>query len=200
MPTPQPNALESTHVSTELSPIPTTEPIIFSENENPNLTSPYRDDRRIPPNETNMRTMIYRKNFLLTALNKLFRDSLDEIFEDGMNSSFSDGLSRIILGNGILAISMLRIIMSRDHGGEVAEEALRQIGNMKDEKTHYDRRILLEQKLKSHDSRVRDAALTGIEYMDDPESIPSLEMAIKCEKGVQMRQNMKAVLVQLQNA
>ena len=200
LPTAQPNMLESTHVSTGLPHIDIIEPIIFPENENPNVTSSHQDDRRILSNDTSVHLITNHRNFLLTALNKLFRDSLDELFEDGMNSSFNDDLNRIIRNDGKLAIHMLRIIINQNYGGEVVEEALRQIGNMKDEKTHHDRRILLEEKLKSRDSRVRDAALTGIEYMDDLKSIPSLEMAIKCEKNSQMLQNMKSVLVQLRNA
>ena len=211
LPSLQPDLLEPPHMGTELHPHPKQSSLtILSENGNETLVLQYHPQEKdldifnpriteIFPNETKIHDSII-PNPLVYILSKLFRDSAYEIFEDGMDSSFSDGLGRIIMNNGRQAIHALGIIMKRDHGGEVVEEALRQIGNMKDERTHYGRRVLLEHKLKSRDSHVRDAALTGIEYMDDPASIPSLRMAIGREDGTLMRKNMKAVLAQLQNA
>ena len=85
---------------------------------------------------------------MVDILNKLFRNSLDETFEDGMDSSFGDSLNRIVLAYG-KAIHALRIVMHMNMDGEVVEEALRQIGRMKDARTHYHRLVLLEHKLAS---------------------------------------------------
>ena len=153
------------------------------------------------PNETKVvRSELDREDLLIDTLNKLFRDSLDETFEDGMDSSFGDSLNRIVLAYGKLAIHALRIVMHMNLDGEVVEEALRQVSRMKDARTHHHRLALLEHKLASPSSRIRDAALIGIESMDDPAAIPSLQRAIGREKYGQLQQNIKAVLDQLQNA
>ena len=155
----------------------------------------------LSPNETKIvKPELDLEDLLIDILNKLFRNSLDETFEDGMDSSFGDSLNRIVLAYGRPAIHALRIVMRMNADGEVVEEALRQIGRMKDVRTHYHRLALLEHKLASPNSRTRDAALIGIESMDDPAAIPSLQRAISREKYGRLQQNIKAVLVQLQNA
>ena len=155
----------------------------------------------LSPNETKIaKPELDLEDLLVDILNKLFRNSLDETFEDGMDSSFGDSLNRIVLAYGKSAIHALRIVMHMNMDGEVVEEALRQIGRMKDARTHYHRLVLLEHKLASPNSRTRDAALIGIESMDDPAAISSLQRAISREKYGRLQQNIKAVLVQLQNA
>ena len=155
----------------------------------------------LSPNETKIvKLELDMEDLLVDILNKLLRNSLDETFEDGMDSSFGDSLNRIVLAYGRSAIHALRIVMRMNVDGEVAEEALRQIGRMKDVRTHYHRLALLEHKLASPNSRTRDAALIGIESMDDPAAIPSLQRAISREKYGRLQQNIKAVLDQLQNA
>ena len=155
----------------------------------------------LSPNETKIaKPELDLEDLLVDILNKLFRNSLDETFEDGMDSSFGDSLNRIVLAYGRSAIHALRIVMHMNMDGEVVEEALRQIGRMKDVRTHYHRLALLEHKLASPNSRTRDAALIGIESMDDPAAISSLQRAISREKYGRLQQNIKAVLDQLQNA
>lgn len=134
------------------------------------------------------------------ALRKLFFDARDEVFEDGMSSFFSAGLICIVQDHGIAAVRALeRIISAADVNAEVAEEALRQMGYMDDKRTYRHRLSLLERALESPNIRIRDAASIGIEDMNDPAAIESLQKAIDNERHEQLRQNFKDVLAQLQD-
>ena len=141
-------------------------------------------------------------NFTLEdTLQKLFYDAGDETFEDGMASFFSASLIRIVRDHGVVAVRALeRILSAADVNIEVAEESLRQMGRMDDEKTHRYRLSLLERALESPNARIRDAASVGIEAMDDPAAIESLQRAIDSELYEQLRQNFKDVLAQLRGA
>ena len=155
----------------------------------------------LSPNETMVVGLeLNQEGILFHMLNKLFRDSRDETFEDGMDSTFSDSLNRIVLYWGKPAIQALGRVVRMNTDGEVVEEALRQIGRMKDIKTHYYRLALLKLELASPDPRIRDAALIGIEAMDDPAAVPNLQIALSREKYEPLRQNIKAVIDQLQDA
>lgn len=137
---------------------------------------------------------------LKDTLQKMFFDARDEIFEDGMSSFFSAGLIRIVQDHGIAAVHALKgIISASDVNAEVAEEVLRQIGYMDDKRTYRHRLSLLVGALESPNTRIRDAASIGIEAMDDPAAIESLQRAIDRERHEQLRQNFKDVLAQLQD-
>ena len=118
----------------------------------------------------------------------------------GWVASVSAGLARIVRDHGVAAVRALeRIISAVDVNAEVAEEALRQVGHMDDKRTHRRRLSLLERALESPNARIRDAASIGIEAMDDPAAIESLQRAIESELHEQLRQNFKDVLAQLQD-
>lgn len=51
--------------------------------------------------------------------------------------------------------------------------------------------------LKSSNVRIRDATLIGLEAMDDPSVISSIEKAIDCEKSQTVKANMEMTLKQL---
>lgn len=136
---------------------------------------------------------------LLNILYPLFRNASDEVFEDGMDSSFSADLNRIVRAHGIVAVDALEKVLDGANV-EVAEEALRQIGYMDDEVTHNRRLSLLERALESPNSRVRDAASIGLDAMDDPAAIKSLQRAVDCERYEPLRQNLEIVLRHLQDS
>lgn len=138
------------------------------------------------------------ENTLIDTLTKIFENSYDETFEDGMDSVFYDQLKCIILTYGNHAIHALERVMYVNRG-EVTEEALIHLGQIQDVYTHHRRLDLLKHKLKSSNSRIRDAALIGIASMNDSASIPNLCVALTQENDQQMQQNIKTVLQQLQN-
>ena len=117
-----------------------------------------------------------------------------------MDTAFSDNLNCIIEDYHEVAIGAIKRIIHMNHvNAEVVEEALRQVGNMDDERSHHSRLDLLEEELESSNPRIRDAASIGIEAMDDPRAIESLQKAINDERCEQLRQNFQTVLMQLKD-
>lgn len=140
-------------------------------------------------------------DILVARLDRVFGAANDETFEDGMDSIFSVNLNRIIHAHGAAAINALdRIIHACQVNVAIIEEALRQAGRMDDARTHNRRLLLLEHALESPNARIRDAASIGIEAMDDPAAVPSLQKAVAKEQYEQLRQNLMDVLAQLQDS
>ena len=155
----------------------------------------FREGRTVLPKVARLTS--YQKA-LASRLRKLFHDANDEVFEDGMTSHFSNELHDTIREYGIGAIDQLEEIIHADYTSvEVAEEALRQTGYVNDSKTHDARLSLLERALGSPDVRMRDAALIGIEAMEDPRVIPSLKRAVENEPSGWLRQYLKDVMARL---
>lgn len=131
-------------------------------------------------------------------LYSIFRGAAGEHFEDGLNSHFSLELKRIIRERGDAAVHAARAIMAERRANHaVVAEAMIWMGHMRDSVTHQSRRRALEWGLESPSTIVRDGAATGIEAMDDPESIPRLKRAARVEKVDWLRLYMKDVLKQL---
>ena len=128
----------------------------------------------------------------------LFRNVDGEVFEDGMTSNFSTALHGIISEYGVVAVEQLgKLTLARDAPVDVAEEALRQVGHIKDTATHDARLSLLERALESPELGIRDGGAIGIDYMDDPRAVPSLERALEHETYEWLRQYIWDVIVRL---
>ena len=136
---------------------------------------------------------------LKSEIAKVFRRAQDEHFEDGMESTFSRRLECLIENFGDLAVTIIaQLILREVVSSEVASEALRWIGLVDHPATRIYRLWLLREALKCSSSRVRDGAILGISFMDDPSAIESLVEAIEREKGPELRQDMQQVLRQLE--
>lgn len=134
----------------------------------------------------------------VTKIRKLFRNVDEEVFEDGMTSNFSTALHGIISEYGTAAVEQLgEMTLARDAPVDVAEEALRQIGQIKDVDTHDARLSLLERALESPDLRIRDGGAIGIDYMEDPRAVPSLERALEREAYEWLGQYIRDVIARL---
>ena len=148
---------------------------------------------------TTYRTSHYQE--VLDDMYVLFRSANWETFQYGMSSDFSDNLTRIILDYGTVAIDALeKIIHMDDVNVEVAAEALIWTGQLDDKKTHDARLTLLEGALESPNVWIRDGASIGIDAMNDPAAIDSLQKAIDKEGCKRLRQCLKDVLTQLKDA
>ena len=133
-----------------------------------------------------------------TKMRDLFRNVDGEVFEDGMTSNLSTALHGIISEYGIAAVEQLgKMTLARDAPVDVAEEALRQIGHIKDAVTHDARLSLLERSLESPELRIRDGGAIGIDYMADPKAVPSLERALERETYGWLGQYIRDVIARL---
>lgn len=118
-----------------------------------------------------------------------------------MDSNFSSNLTRIIQSHGFAVIETLeKLIHADDANIEVAAEALIWTGRVNDNDTHRVRLVVLERALESDNACIRDAASIAIEFMDDSAAIDSIKKAIVKEECKPLRQNLKDVLIQLQDA
>lgn len=131
-------------------------------------------------------------------LSDLLARAREETFEDGMESQFSKALISYIKRYGNAAVKVLtEYILSEHVNAEIASEALRWIGHIEDASTYESRLWLLGRGLLSASSRIRDAALLGLAFLNDPQAIPLLEAAIQRERIQELREDMKQALEDL---
>lgn len=123
----------------------------------------------------------------------------EEHFEDGMESEFSKKLTRVIKKYGNDAVNVLtNFILSETVSPETAAEALRWIGYLDHPPTYNKRLWLLEKSLSCRSPIIRDGAILGLSYLDDPHAIPFIENAIRHEQREELQKDMLQVLNQLQ--
>ena len=132
-------------------------------------------------------------------IENLFFVAREEVFEDGMESEFSRELVLSIKQYGDPVIEVMsELILNDSVSPEVASEALRWIGYIEHKDTHDARLRLLEQSLTSSSLRVRDGAVLGLSFLDDPRATGSLRKAMELENSKLLRRNMQQVLEQLE--
>ncbi|HUS59173.1 MAG TPA: HEAT repeat domain-containing protein [Planctomycetota bacterium] len=133
-------------------------------------------------------------------LHLVFSKAKGERFEDGMESDFSRQLESAIRQYGLQAICEIdHLINGAQSGAEVASEALRWIGLLSHPPTHKYRLWVLKKSLSSESPRIRDGALLGISFLDDPEAIDALREAIQKESQTELKLDMERVLQQLED-
>jgi len=148
------------------------------------------------PNSTRERR---RDEELEQWITSLFMVSSDEEFENGMISSFSRRLCSTIDRHGNAAMEIISyLFLYKNVNPEVLSEALRWLGRIDQVESHSYRLWLLERSLESPSIFVRDGAILGIAALDDPYAMPALCKAIEKESCEELRQNMQAVLEQLE--
>ncbi len=95
---------------------------------------------------------------------------------------------------------LTRLIAIEQVNAEVASESLRWLGHIEHPKTYDNRLWLLERSLFCSSARVRDGAALGLASLDDPHAIPYLRRAIQRENCIELRKDIKQVLIQLESA
>ncbi len=129
------------------------------------------------------------------TIERLFESALEEIFEDGMESSFSKRLIYLVKSFGNTAIENIAdLILNQKVNGEVAAEALRWLGRIKDPSSYAFRYWLVTKCLGSSLSRIRDGAILGLTSMGDPQAKDAIEKAIQNEKCEELREDMQELL------
>lgn len=133
-------------------------------------------------------------------LEALFQAYANEDFEDGMESEFIGELISSIRIHGTKAIEAIRqIILEQNVKPLVAFEALRWLGRVAHPESYHSRLHFLESCL-DHPSRlVRDGAALGLTSMKDTHAIPRLREAIAQEKVQDLRNDLEAALLRLEN-
>ena len=168
-----------------------------------------RTDSLFWANELRWRSVVavIETSTALALPQKTAKSEIDELFAREVSDSLGEefdpkwghDLQAIILRHGELAIDALTgSVLSDRVNRELASEAFRELGRIKDP-TSYRRRLwLLESGLFSNSPRIRDAASLALTSLDDPHAIPYLRKAIEEEKCDELRDDLRQVLEQLQ--
>lgn len=123
------------------------------------------------------------KKFIENEITKLLSWGSDIEFEQGMENDFTRALENMVLMFENLAIEMLNdSIKQRKFNEDLISEIAQYLGIITDEKTHFKRRLLLTQLLKSDSNYIRYGAVIGLENLDDPKAIPNIKEAIYKEE------------------
>lgn len=131
----------------------------------------------------------------------LFSLGRNEIFEDGTESYFSRELIAVVRRHGEIAIlEIARLITSEKADACVAAEALKWLGRTQHSETHLFRRWLLVSALTSSSAMVREGAVLGLAFMNDPTTISPLQQALDRERIPELRDDISHVLLQINNA
>jgi len=135
---------------------------------------------------------------LRKCLVTLFHEAQDEVFEDGMESVFSRRLLTLLADHGEMAMNQIILLAEEDEiAPEVLAETLRWFGHMADGVAYAHRRLLLEHSLHHASARVRDGAILGFAFLEDPGTIPALERALRQEPHATLRADIEQVLADL---
>jgi hypothetical protein len=128
----------------------------------------------------------------------MFRAALYETFDDGMESDFSRRLIEVIGRFGESAVleiaGFLNGVLAPAH---VAGEALRWLGLVRDSRTHAIRRWLLCDRLTAPSILIRDGAIVGLGYLNDPSTKKFVELARDAETSEDLRGDIAQLLDQL---
>jgi hypothetical protein len=123
----------------------------------------------------------------------------DEAFEDGVETHFSREIVNCLQQGHGSAVEALDSMLTDPHlSPDLAGEALRWVGQHAEKSTRSHRRGLLERALRNGHPEVRDGAILGLSFMDDPSSIAAVERAILDEDSENLRQDLRQLLSQLE--
>lgn len=124
----------------------------------------------------------------------------DEVYEFGMESTLRSKLLSFIEKFGNDAVRGIeKAVINMDVDEIVAAHVLQWLGMMRDSETSKSRLWILEEFLLHSSLHLRNGAMMGLAYLDEPSAIPYLEYAVKAEQHTELQRDMKRVLVQLEN-
>ena len=127
-----------------------------------------------------------------------FGSAEDEFFEDGTESQFAREIKVLIAKHRRSALEAIsHLILFTKTGPHVANEALSTLGAVSEPTTYEYRRWLLERTLGSPSAVVRDGAVIGLAWLDDPHAIPYVQRAVQGEQLAPLRRSMEQLAGQL---
>ena len=160
-------------------------------------------DKKIQVYKVELDNSTTRQNQIVDLNNEvenLIELANDLEFEDGMVSGFSKKLISFIERHGGNSIEALApIFISEEVNAEIISEALRWIGRIEHQDTKNMRLWLLERCLFCSSPLIRDGATLGLASMNESSAKSFLIKAIQKESIKELREDMKEVLLELEN-
>ena len=149
---------------------------------------------------TRSATSLARDRNAETRFEAAFQRASEELFEDGMESVFTSELQSLVEVYGLESAAILTRLLETKHlSAEVWAEAMRWIGRVESAIPRESRLWLLEKGLSSASPSVRDGAIVGLAWMNEPSARPYLERALDVEPSEELRRDIKQVLSQIKN-
>ncbi len=131
------------------------------------------------------------------AICRICREASDYQFEDGMNSPFEVELRKLVFLHEIMALEALHAFIEHGNSNTIAAEALRIIGAINAPSIHPYRKWLLQKYLQHRSPYIRDGAIVGLLYLDDPATLPRVEAAIETETSSLLKEDLQQLSDQL---
>jgi hypothetical protein len=150
-----------------------------------------------PPTSTSPGDVLLDEEPVADEVSRLFTVAEGEPFEDGVESEFAAELMRLVEAHGETAMAA---ITSAAHTAdpEVAAEAVRWLSRMDHPPTYLERRWLVESALASEHPIVRDAALIGLSFLNDPHALVYLRRASVRESIAMLKEDMLQLIRDLE--
>ena len=124
-----------------------------------------------------------------------------ERLSDGMGSLFADRVRESVLEHGPVAVAAWeRAVLKCRNRNETGEELMRQLGLLRDARSHSARLRVLVDALARPDATVRDAAGIGLSLLEDPSALPKLRAAYDSETEAWVRDGIALVIDELEEA
>lgn len=131
----------------------------------------------------------------------LFNSAKGEDFEDPLETEFASEFTYLLVKFGTLATAIVaEMVLGKQIEISIAAQALEIVGLFEHPSYYQDRKRLLELcLLKSDSAWVRDGAIRGISYMDDPHSLNLIELALNRENVTEIKDYILQVIEQLKD-
>jgi hypothetical protein len=129
-------------------------------------------------------------------------DELYEEFQELLSVAFSKKLVSLVKKYGAVGVEIIKNIIFYENKGiniELVAEAFRWLGNIDHPPSHTARLNLLELSLSFEAPGMRDGAVLGLSFLNDPRAIFYLKRAIARETSGELRKDMEQVLAQLES-
>jgi hypothetical protein len=139
---------------------------------------------------------------LYVEFQELLSATDNENFEDDKESVFSKRLVCLVKKYGAVGIEVIQNIIfykNKEINVELVAEAFRWLGHIDHPPSHATRLNLLELSLSFENSRLRDGAILGLSFLNDPHAVFYLKRAISRETSAELRKDMEQVLAQLES-
>lgn len=153
----------------------------------------YRDSSSLPDRAENS-----IDELPIEAINRLFDHASPEAWDADAQSSFASGVEFMVMSYGASAAEAIAArLLRRGDSEDIIAAALTALGRADDSRSHGTRRQVLENFLSDQSLVVKDGAVQGLEWIDDPQSIPVIEAAIANERSAWFKGILEAFLERL---
>ena len=118
-----------------------------------------------------------------------------EEFDMDVAFDFSSALDRLIQVNGRPAVFIINSLIKKHALNNIMiSETLRALGRIEDENTKNERYELLIGSIKSSSAIIRDAAVSGLSFLDDKRALPQLHILFETETVPTLKNNIRVAI------